>query len=327
LLQSSTCKPFTPAFGLSNKHLQTIFPTFFRKEKSSLVDIEQFELSDGDFVDCYWNSRSKLVDGKAIVVLFHGLAGSFTSPYIQGIMNQFEFKGFTSVLMHFRGCSGCINRLPRSYHSGDTGDAKEWLEHLKRTYPSSPIYAVGYSLGGNMLLKFLGEYAKLSLIQKAVSVSAPMQLDISADKMNKGFSKFYQQRLLKDLKSTLIEKYKYHDMKSLIGIDKNEVENLNSFWKFDDAYTAPIHGFDSAKDYYKKSSSKQFLKDIKTDTLIIHALDDPFMTPDILPTKEELSDKVHLEVYPHGGHVGFVSKSVFSPTYWLDERILNFFNL
>jgi len=324
-MTSFKCKKFMPAFGLSNKHIQTIYPSFFRKTVAPEVEIEQFELNDGDFVDCYWNNKSALKSGKDIVVLFHGLTGSFNSSYIQGMMSKLEHEGYTSVLMHFRGCSPKTNRLARSYHSGDTTDAMEWLKDLKNKYPQNSIMAIGYSLGGNMLLKLLGEYGENSLIKKAVSISAPMQLDISADTMDRGISKLYQYRLMEDLKATLLAKYKLYDMKSLIGIDEEGVKKLKNFWEFDDVYTAPIHGFSSAKDYYEKSSSKQYLKTITTDTLILHSLDDPFMTAEVLPNEDEISLHVELEVYPHGGHVGFVSESFYKPKYWLEDRIVSHF--
>ena len=213
--------------------------------------------------------------------------------------------------MHFRGCGGEINRLPRAYHSGGTQDALSWVKHLKKNYKDNPLFAIGYSLGGNMLLKLLGEYGNKSPIISAISISAPMQLESSANTINSGFSRLYQYRLMKILKEQLLQKYNYHDIESLIGLKREHVKNLNTFWEFDNLYTAPIHGFKDAKNYYKKSSSKQFLKAIKTDTLIIHAQDDPFMSDDILPSDDEISKNVELEIYSHGGHVGFVSGTLF----------------
>jgi len=322
-LQYSTCKQFVPAFGLKNKHIQTLFPALFRKQVEPTVHIEKFELKDKDFVECYWSSKP--TDTKPIVVLFHGLTGSFQSSYIQGAMRALNKSGFYVVLMHFRGCSGKENRLPRSYHSGETGDAKEFLGYLNKKYPNNQIFAVGYSLGGNMLLKLLAENGTDLNIKAAISVSAPLQLDISANRMNQGFSRLYQYRLMKDLKTTLLNKYKKHDMKNLIGLDEEKVKKLKSFWEFDEAYTAPIHGFKSAQDYYTKSSAKQYLKDIKTDTLLIQALDDPFMTPSILPQKEELSEKTNIALYKHGGHVGFISGTILNPQYWLEQKIVSYF--
>lgn len=319
------CIPFTPAFGLKNGHLQTIFSTLFRKQPQPEVEIETFEFDDGDFTECYWHHKPSTRSDTPIVVLFHGLQGSFRSSYIQGMMHALHHAGFSSVLMHFRGCSGKTNRLPRSYHSGDTGDATAWLNHLKKYYPNAPLFAMGYSLGGNMLLKLLGEQGSASLLKAAVSISAPMQLDISTKRMGRGFSKLYQYHLLKDLKSTLLQKYNMHDMQAITGIKREEVKNLNNFYAFDGSYTAPAHGFHSADDYYRKSSARQFLKGIKTPTLIIHALDDPFMTDEILPDQTEMSSAIQLETYPHGGHVGFVGGSLLKPKYWLEERAIHYF--
>ncbi len=316
-------KNFKPAFGLKNRHLQTLYPAFFRKSINHAFEIEEFKLDDGDFVDCFWCEKKPL-NNEPIVILFHGLEGSYKSPYIQGIMKALKEVGISSVLMHFRGCSGRVNNKPRAYHSGDTADAKAWIEHLHVSYPNNHLHAIGHSLGGNMLLKLLGECGDKSLLTSAVSISAPMQLDISANTMNSGFAQVYQKHLLKHLKNSLHVKYDYHPMQKLINLKKDDIKKIKTLWEFDDAYTSKIHGFDTAKEYYKLSSSKQYLKKIRTKTLIIHALDDPFMTKEILPKKDELSHSIRLEVHQHGGHVGFVSGTVFKPIYWLENRIIEF---
>lgn len=320
-------EPFHPAYGLQHKHFQTIFPTLFRKKIKQALTIERFELSDGDFVECYWSKPPIEESQKPIVVLFHGLTGSYQSPYIQGMMSTLEKEGFSSVLMHFRGCSGEMNRLPRSYHSGDTADAKAWTDELRRRYPDSPLFAIGYSIGGNMLLKLLGEWGQFSPLKAAVSVSAPLQLDTCASRMNQGFSKFYQYALLKELKCSLLKKYKKHDITSMIGLEEKEVHNLKTFWAFDNVYTGPIHGFKNAEDYYQKSSSKQYLQKINCNTLIIHALDDPFMPSEALPEQDTMPANVKLEIHESGGHLGFVSNHLFKPQYWLENRISHFFKM
>lgn len=227
--------------------------------------------------------------------------------------------------MHFRGCGEKPNLLPRSYHSGENGDAKEFISYLHKKYPMSKLYAVGYSLGANMLLKLLGEEKKSVLLEKAVAISAPMQLDVSANDINQGISKYYQHRLVKELNKSLDAKYDKHDMESLLKLKRSDIKNLKTFWDFDEAYTAPVHGFTCAQDYYTQSSAKQFLKDIEIPTLIIHALDDPFMSAKILPTEEEMSKSITLEVSEYGGHVGFISGTIFKPEYWLEKRIMSFF--
>ncbi|MFT5835859.1 MAG: putative alpha/beta-fold hydrolase [Sulfurimonas sp.] len=319
-------KLFKPSFLLKNKHVQTLYSSLFRKIPTHSFDIEKFELSDGDFIECYWYNKRDKTMNKPIVLLFHGLTGSYKSPYIQGTMSELHKNRYDSVVVHFRSSSGIMNKKPNSYHSGKTDDAMEFIKSLIEKYNDSKIFGVGYSLGGNVLLKLLGETGSLSSFTAAVSVSAPLQLDVCSDKMNSGFSRLYQHLLLKDLNKSLELKYEMHDMKSLINLDKKDVKNLSTFYEFDNAYTAPIHGFTSAKDYYAKSSSKQFLKHIQTNTLIIHSLDDPFTTPKILPSKDELSKYVKLEVSKHGGHVGFIEGSPLKPKYWLEERIVTYFN-
>lgn len=315
---------FTPSPFLKNGHLQTIFPTLFSSVGELKVEREIFELYDGDEVECVWHKKPKLNSNQPIIILFHGLAGSFNSPYIKRAMDQFDRVGYSVVLMHFRGCSNIPNRLPRSYHSGDTEDAKSWILYLKKKFPTNPLIAIGYSLGGNMLLKLLGEWGEDSPLLFAVAVSAPMQLESSANSINRGFSKIYQYRLMHSLKKQLEVKYSQFDMESLIGLKRENIQKLKTFWEFDEAYTAPIHGFKNAKDYYQKSSSKQFLKDIKTKTLIIHARNDPFMNDEVIPKSSELSNSIQLEVYDHGGHVGFVGGKKFGFEYWLESRILEF---
>ena len=315
---------FKPAFGMSNPHLQTIYSSLFRKFPKIDFEVENFTLSDGDFLQAYWLKTNKRKTNTPLVILFHGLAGSYESPYIQGMMLTLCEAGFDTVLMHFRGCSGEQNLLPRSYHSGETGDAKEFITNIKSRFADSPLYAIGYSLGANMLLKLLGECEEKSLFKKAVAISPPMLLDVCANKMNNGFARYYQHRLLKDLQSALDKKYYKHDMQKKLSFTQDKIKTLNTFWKFDDAYTAPIHGFKSAKEYYDKCSSRAFLKSIITQTLIIHSQDDPFMTKEVIPNENELSKNVQINLTQYGGHVGFIGGSFFKPEYWLEKRVIDY---
>lgn len=319
-------QPFNPSFTLKNRHIQTLYSTFFRKLPNLSLEIETYPLEDGDFLECHWYNKPELNSNKPIIILFHGLAGSYKSPYIQGVMSEAKKNGFASVLMHFRGCSGKENRLPRSYHSGDSGDALSWINTVSSRFPNSKIFTVGYSLGGNMMLKLLGELGKDSPITASVSVSAPLELDRCADAIDNGFSKLYQWHLLKSLKSSLTRKFEKHNMESLVTIKKENIKDITTFWEFDEAYTAPVHKFDSAQDYYTKCSSRQFLKDIVTPTLIIHSSDDPFMDETIIPKPNELSKSVTLELSKYGGHVGFIEGTLLNPHYWLEKRILSFFS-
>ena len=239
-------------------------------------------------------------------------------------MNALEQQGFASLLMHFRGCGEKENLKPRAYHSGETGDAKAFIEHLHKTYPNNPLHAVGFSIGGNMLLKLLAEWGSDAPLHSAVSVSAPLRLDICANTIEKGFARVYQNYLLKPLKVTLLKKYKKFEMQKYIGKDEEAIKNLKTIRAFDDAYIAPMFGFNSAQDYYEQCSARQYLKDIRTKTLIIHAKDDPFMSEEVIPSDDELSEFITLEVSEHGGHVGFVSGSFSKPKYWLEGRVLAF---
>lgn len=314
-----TQSQFRPALGLSNPHLQTLIPLLLKNASNEKYFQQTFELEDGDFLDCAWTDEP--VDGKPIVVVFHGLEGSIDSHYVGRIMQSLKERGWQAVLMHFRGCSGRPNRLPRSYHSGETGDARHLIEHLKRNYPNAPLAAVGYSLGGNMLLKLQAEYAGDSPLKAVVSVCAPVQLDLCAQRLNRGFSLFYQRYLIGHLKQKLYDKAARFDFNKLIGLNKKEIKQLNTFWQFDDQATAPLHGFSGVDDYYDSCSARQYLKNISKPALIIHALDDPFMLPGVVPDEHELSETVELELSEYGGHVGFVAGSVRQPVFWLQKRI------
>jgi len=325
LLIEETMPTFKAAAGLKSRHLQTLYPTLFRKLPAIDFRVQEFELADGDFIDCYWYQKPNIESKQPIVTLFHGLAGSYQSANIQGMMHHLHKSGYACVLMHFRGCSGRTNRTARAYHSGDTADASAWISHLKSNFPNSPLFAIGFSLGGNMLLKLLAQYGPESPFKAAVAVSAPIQLASCAKTMQQGFARVYQQYLLRPLKQSLLKKFATHDYVSLIGLNAKSVKKINSIEQFDDLYTAKIHGFEDAKDYYKKSSAKQYLPLIQCHTLMIHALDDPFMSGQLLPKTDDLPENIQLEVPENGGHLGFVSGTLFKPQYWLEQRITDYF--
>jgi predicted alpha/beta-fold hydrolase len=324
-------KPFKPSFFLKNKHIQTLYASVFanfpfgRKFKKHNFFVQKFTLSDGDFIECYWYNKPTNTTNKDIVMLFHGLGGSYKSPYIMGLVQELDKNGFESVVVHFRSASGVMNKKAKAYHSGQSEDAKEFIKYLSQKYPNNKLFAIAYSLGANMLLKLLGESKENSHLSAAIAVSAPMLLDVCANSINRGFSKFYQYVLMKDLNSLLRKKYDTHDMQKLINLKKQDIKNIKTFWQYDEIYTAKINGFKSAQDYYTKSSAKEYLKYIQTPTLIIHAKDDPFMSKEILPSKDEVSLHVELEIFEHGGHVGFVSGSFFKPHYWLESRAIEYF--
>ena len=309
---------FKPAWWLPGGHLQTIYPVLTRRQLTVPTTAERLELDDGDFIDINWAGKP----GLPIVIVLHGLAGSIESPYARGLINALVNNGKRVVFMHFRGCSGEPNRLQRSYHSGETGDLNTLANIIKQREPSTPLFAVGYSLGGNVLLKWLGETKEKNILTAACAISVPFELGKAAVHMQKGISRFYQSWLLSYMREAVRNKFKHR----LSRIDLNRLSKLRTFWHFDDNITAPLHGFRDACDYYQQSSSRQYLQNISIPTLIIHAKDDPLMPLDVIPTKPELSPYVTWELYNSGGHVGFITGNLpGKPHYWLEKRIPDFF--
>ncbi len=313
---------FSPAWWLSNRHLQTLFPALLRKVPLVPTRWEQFDLPDGDFIDLVWTSNKTAKDAPIVVVL-HGLEGSLNSSYTRGLLNTVSSQGWTGVLMHFRGCSGRHNRLDRSYHSGDTGDAQQLFTYLKQRYPERPLAAVGISLGGNVLLKYLGEKGNESLLAAAIAISVPFDLADGARALGKGASRLYQWHLISHIRDKMKDKFRDRPA----PVDMNKLEQWRDFFSLDDNVTAPVHGFKDVDDYYTRSSSRQFLPDITIPTLVLHSADDPFMSTAAIPTNAELPDVVTLELSQRGGHVGFVYGSLFKPSYWIDKRAAEFLQL
>ena len=302
---------FSPRWWLRNPHLQTIVASKLVSRPSVASIPERIELNDGDFLDINWSKK----DNGPLVCIFHGLAGSIESAYIKALFRQLELTGMRPVLMHWRGCSGEPNRLARSYHSGATDDIDRMVELIRQRFPAVPVYAVGYSLGANALLKYAGEKKTKCQLSGIVSICPPLVLSVGADKLNTGITRAYQRYLLKQMSAQHERKrHRYPEL----GLTA-ATPSLNNFWKFDDALTAPLHGFENVHDYYTKCSARQFLGQITTTTHIIYALDDPFFTAEVLPHKSELSEQVTLELSRHGGHVGFVGDK--TDQNWLSTRI------
>lgn len=278
---------------------------------------KRLELPDGDFIDLAW-----LPGGSGpIVVVLHGLTGSIQSKYARGLLVQVQALGWRGVLMHFRGASGEPNRLARGYHSGETGDFDYVVKRLRRRHPKAPLAAVGYSLGGNVLVKWLGEQGQNSCLSAAVAVSVPFDLGRCAQAINQGFSRTYQANLLKDMRRIAVEKFAQVEAPFQLP----DLAGCKDFFSFDDAFTAPLFGFENVQDYYAQASSRQYLPAITTPTLLVHAQDDPFMSPQVVPDATELPPAVRLELSAHGGHVGFVSSNRLGrPNYWLEQRIPDF---
>ena len=314
---------FVPAWWARNPHLQTCFASLFRKSELPSFRPERLNLPDGDFLDLVWVGQGL----GPVVAIFHGLGGSMESPYASGILNALNAQGFRAVLTHFRGCSGELNRATRSYHAGDTSDMRVVLAELRqRLGDDTPIYGLGYSLGGNALLKYMGETGEQALLDAAIAVSAPMSLALCAQRLNQGVSRGYQWHLLRSLKKNLILKMRQVEMDGVLKLSAEDVTRVHDLPTFDDCITAPLHGFRGVEHYYEACSSRQFLKAITKPTLILHASDDPFMFPNVVPQPEELGSGVTVELSSRGGHVGFIAGNrPWKPVYWLEQRIPEYF--
>lgn len=313
---------FNPPWWAKSPHVQTILPVFTKVAKP-VLERQRLELPDGDFIDLDWQARPQA--GKPIVVIIHGLEGSAQSHYARRILQACKEQGLAAVVHHHRSCSGETNRLARSYHSGDTDDLQFSLSLLQQTYPQSPLLAVGYSLGGNVLTKYQGEYQEHSLLSRAVVVSAPLQLSACAKRLENGFSKVYQSHLIKQLQHKVNQKLADPDLAGAMALSPMQVAHLNTFYDFDDKVTAPLHGFLGVEDYYTRASGLPFIKCITKPTLILHAKDDPFMTDAVIPHSSQLSEHVEYELHAHGGHVGFIEGGTpWKPRYYLERRILDF---
>lgn len=315
---AAAARRFRPAWWLPGPHSQTLWPVLFRRRGKLRLVRERVELPDGDFLDLDWNGAAR--SGAPLVLVLHGLEGSSESPYARGLLAAFRRAGWPAAVMHFRGCGGEPNRLARCYHSGETGDLAWVVGELGRRFPGRPLFAAGVSLGGNVLLKWLGELGSGAPLAGAAAVSVPFDLGRCADRMERGFSKVYRRRLVGELRRKVRVKFGAWDESP---IDLSKLSGWRTFREFDENVTSPLHGFEGAEDYYRKASSGPFVARVRIPTLIVQAEDDPFAPGSILPA---LSPTVRLEASPRGGHAGFVAGLVPGrPRYWLEERIPAFF--
>jgi len=309
-----TSSAFRPAWWLRGAHLQTLFPSLFRRRNIPRLRRQRLELPDGDFLDIDWTDEN----GGTLVLVLHGLEGSLESHYAGGLLSRLSRDGYYAGLMYFRGRSGEVNRLPRGYHSGDTADLDYVIRALRTDFPDRKIALVGFSLGGNVLLKWLGENDCKAPVITAIAISVPFDLDSAAHRLEQGFSRIYRDYLLGKMRQSVIAKSAIYSP----PLPLRELDGLRSFHAFDDAITAPLHGFSGVDDYYSRSSCKQFLKTICVPTLILQSRDDPFLPADALPDETEISPAVTLELADHGGHVGFVAgANPTAPVFWLEQRI------
>lgn len=318
---------FKPAWWMTNRHLQTILPRAYPITSHFKPAFQEFDLSDGDFVEVTWSHQvNKIKPNQPIILLFHGLEGSFDSFYTKRMMNTLYQQGWVAVLMHFRGCGTKTNRKAQTYHSGQTADVSEFIKYLKQRHPTNPLFSIGFSLGGNVLAKYLGE-RKNTQLDGAIVISAPLNLSECSKTIGQGFAKVYQKYLLDKLKRSTHAKIDALNGADPLLLDKEQLDNIANMGEFDQLVTAHLNGFASAEDYYEQSSGKQFLSNITVPTLIIHAQDDPFMNETVIPSENEMSASVQFELSKKGGHVGFLTgNNPLKPEFWLETRSVKFIN-
>lgn len=301
-------------------HAQTVIPTLLRPSPKLSLRHERLELPDGDFVDLGWCGPA---EGSRIAVLVHGLTGGFQSKYLRGLAQRLIERRWRVVILLLRGGSAEPNRHPRAYHHGDTGDLRFLWRELKRRQPEVKLVTAGWSMGANILLKALGEEGEDAPVLAAVAGCAPFRLKNCAEKLRTGSARLYQRRLLRDLSAMVARKHAAVPVPSSVDIER--AMHAADFFEFDDAYTAPMNGFRDALDYYARCECASFLKHIRRPTLVINAKDDPFMTPQVLPTADMLSSWVTLEIARRGGHVGFVAADRRGrPLFWLERRFADY---
>jgi len=313
-------RPFVPAGWLPGPHFQTIYASLFARAPHVDYRRERWETHDGDFVDVDFVDGP---EGAPSVHLFHGLEGSSRSHYARVLMHAVRTRGWRGSVLNFRGCSGEPNRLARAYHSGDSEEVDWVLRRMKERLGGAPLYAAGVSLGGNALLKWLGERGDEAtrVADAAAAISAPMDLMAGGDALGRGFPLVYARHFL----ATLRKKTRHKSERFPGLVDEARVARSRTLREFDNAFTAPVHGFRDTDDYWTRSSSKPWLAAIRVPTIVINARDDPFMPESALPTEREVSDAVRLEFTPKGGHVGFVSGAFPGDIEWLPSRLLHFF--
>lgn len=339
-------EPYIAPAWLPGAHLQTLYAALLAPRPRVTYRRERWDTPDGDFVEVDWvaenpsavsgersgvtasalNSRRSAVTTSAtapIVVLFHGLEGRSTSHYAHALMAHVRDIGWDGVVVHFRGCGGEANRFPRAYHSGDSAEIDWILRRMRAERRERNIYAAGVSLGGNALLKWLGEQggAAAQLVSGAAAVSAPLDLMAAGDALGRGFNLVYTRAFLSTLKRKSLAKLTAHP-----GIyDAALVRSARTLRDFDNVVTAPLHGFRDTDDYWTRASSKPGLARIAVPTLIVNARNDPFLPERVLPSQSEVSSFVTLEFPREGGHVGFVHGRFPGRLDWLPRRIIEHF--
>ena len=312
LIASSSFKPLP---GLANGHLQTILPVIFRRVTPITRERERIETPDGDFLDLDWNRTTR---SKRLLIITHGLEGSSANPSVQGMAAAFHRVGWDTLAWNLRGCSGEQNRLLRTYHSGARDDLERVIDHAGHGYHE--IALIGFSIGGNLTLKYLGDLGSAinSRITGAVVFSVPCDLASRARALENTVNRIYMNHFLRDLRRKIRAKAAEFPG----AVPTAELKRMRTFREFDGTYTAPLNGFLSAEDYWAKASSKPSLIGISVPTLMISALNDPFLGPECYPTDiAKPHPLLYLETPSSGGHLGFLS---LHTEYWPERRALEF---
>jgi predicted alpha/beta-fold hydrolase len=309
---------YQPPWFLPGAHLQTVYPTLFRSRSPVPYQRDRLELDDGDFMDIDW----WFADRPRVGILLHGLESHSRSSYMLGMARALHRAGWDVVAANFRGCSGVPNRLPRAYHSGSSDDLAALVHHVVDTYDYDDVVLIGFSLGGNVVLKYLGEHGRRlpPRVRGGAMVSVPCDLRASAYHLARPQNRLYMQRFLLRLRRRYLGKAELMPA----GFDWEALKRARNFIEFDEWFTAPMHGFRSAEDYWQKSSSKAYIVGLRVPALLINARNDPFLPASCHPVGEaRASTFLRLELPREGGHLGFTSLRD-DGQYWHETRILNF---
>ena len=310
---------YHPPFYLFNGHLQTIIPSVFYSGDRNPYARQRIDTSDEDFLDLDWIKKGN----KKLALITHGLEGCSTSTYMLRMALDMSNKGYDILSWNFRSCSGELNRKKTFYHSGFTNDLHEVLQYVIASEEYNEIVLISFSIGGNITLKYLGEQGVNvnSIISSAIVFSAPVDLESGAVQLAKPSRRIYMDRFLKSFRDKFTTKEKLHPG----TFDLNQFEHIKNFFQFDQIFTAPMFGFRDVYDYYARASSRPYIPDIKIPTLIVNALNDPFLGSNCFPTEETIiNPNVFLETPKNGGHVGF---PVSGKKNWASERVMEFVEL
>lgn len=308
---------FQPSRWAAGPHAQTVVARMLRSAEGPEFSRERMTTPDGDFLDVDWGPEP--VPDAPIVLILHGLEGSSRRRYVKNIARELLRRGVRPVALNFRGCSGEPNRSLRFYHSGETEDPGWVLAEIRDRYPTRPLGVLGFSLGGNVLLKLMGERddGGTGVLNAAVAISVPYDLAAGSSLIERSrMGRMYSAYFLRSLRRKVA--LKSDRLAEVLDVDR--AMRARTIWEFDEAVTAPLNDFQDAADYYARSSSTAYLGGIRTPTLLIHAMDDPFLPPDAIPVaRAEENPNLRLSLQPAGGHVGFLGGSVWDPVFWADE--------